>query len=49
MEKEMHKLTKDINNYLAEFKNEQGEPPNPLHVALMIHDYCDLFISSRKK
>jgi hypothetical protein len=49
MKKDIKQLSKEIVDYLAKFKDEDGEGPNPVHVGLMIHDYCDLYIDSRKK
>jgi hypothetical protein len=49
MKKDIKELSKEIVDYLAEFKNTNGEGPNPVRVGLMIHDYCDLYIDSRKK
>lgn len=49
METDIYKLSDKIVDYLAEFKNEQGEKPNTIHIGMLIHNYCDLFIESRKK
>ena len=46
MKKDIYKLSEEINNYLAEFKNEQGEKPNTVHIGLLVHNYCELFIEN---
>ena len=35
-----------INEYLKGFKDDQGEAPDPMKVAVMVQQYCDNYIKT---